>query len=206
MLGYQYVSASQVLATLAGINVDPSSHWWLERGADLSQARSNHELDRELDRKMITMTRESDCQVFDAWALPWISSESMLRIWLESDPPSRYRKCQVSHAPYKSFSVERAQEIVEDKDAESRRIFLALHNFDLFDAPDVFDVRVDLSELIPQASVACAAQGISRADAFLGQAALAALGRPEASPRALAVAETAMPAGSVLSIKSDAGT
>lgn len=197
-LGYRYVSASQVLASLAGIEIDPRTHWWLERGGDLSRAREGHVLDRELDRRMVALTAEADQQVFDAWALPWISSEPMLRIWLESDRPSRCRKCQVSHAPLNPVSFAQAGDIVDEKDSESRRIFLELHGFDLFHPPDVFDVHVDLSMLIPQASMECATEGISRADAFLGEFVLAKLSHGDASSAKLAATEAAMPPDSVV--------
>lgn len=147
-LNLRYVSASRVLAARAGIDVDPRQHWWLERGLELSLARSqSSDADKYVDLTMVRLAEQRDGQVFDAWALPWTTSAPMLRIWLASDRTSRYRKCHVSHLPERFVPMGECRRIVDAKDVDSRRIFDRLHGFDLYHDHDIFDLILDLSGL-----------------------------------------------------------
>jgi cytidylate kinase len=185
-LGFDYVSASQLLAKAAGVKVHSGEHWWLASGATVAAAREEGGLDEDLDRKMVSLARGVDCTVFDAWALPWTSNAPLMRIWLQSDFPSRFRKCFVSHMNER-VSYSDCVEIVEGKDDESQAMFKRLYGFDLFSDHEVFDVIIDLSELIPQPTLECSRESISRADSYL-KAAVAVFSGQSSDGLAAAVA------------------
>lgn len=192
-LGYEYISASQLLAKGAGIDVSSSEHWWMTSGQAVISVRNQTSLDEEIDRELIARTNDADCQVFDAWGLPCTSNAPMLRIWLESDFPSRCRKCFVSHDAEVSFSE--CVEIVEEKDLESQRIFSALYGFDILIDREPFDIVVDLSKLIPSPTAECSQESISRADHYLQQA----VARTDAtSSTELRAAVGCLPPGSII--------
>jgi CMP/dCMP kinase len=200
-LGLQYVSASRVLAARAGLEVNPEHHWWLDAGGRLSSARAkSNEPDTYVDRVMVQLAEERDGQVFDAWALAWTRSAPMLRIWLASDEASRYRKCHVSHLADRSLPLEECQRIVDAKDDESRRIFLRLHGFDLYRDHDVFDMILDLSDLIPEATPACSRQSVARADAYLQAVVAAVTGTVELSSDDILNAASALPPNAIIKI------
>lgn len=193
-LKFDYVSASQLLATAAGVPVGNHEHWWLSSGSSVVAAREDAGLDEEIDRKLIALARTKKSTVFDAWALPWTSTVPMLRIWLQSDSPSRRRKCFVSHLD-DEISYDDCAAIIEEKDAESQAIFQRLYAFDLFSDHDVFDLILDLSQLIPQPTLECSRTSIARADRYLRAAVAAHFG---SSSRDLGAAVSDLPSGAVV--------
>lgn len=199
-LGYQYVSASRLLARSAGLDVSPHEHWWPQHGAVLGAARLSGRLDAQLDATMVALAERKDRQVFDAWALPWTTRAPMLRIWLESDPASRYRKARVSHLADRDLSLDQCAEIVARKDDESRRIFKRLYDFDVFTDHDCFDAIVDLSAMIPAATDECAQRGIRLADAYLRELAELSCGCPSRSPARLHAAAADLPSGALVRV------
>lgn len=193
-LGFDYVSASQLLAAAAGVKVRGGESWWIASGATVAAARREGSLDEDLDRQLVALSQRVDSTVFDAWALPWTSSAPMMRIWLRSDFPSRCRKCFVSHLSER-ISYSDCVETVEKKDDESQMVFKRLYGFDLFSDHEVFDVILNLSGLIPQPTLDCSRESIGRADRYL-KAAVAALSGE--SPDGLDAAVAGLPTDAVV--------
>lgn len=196
--GYKYVSASQMLAELAGQKVDSATDsWWLTSGKKISTARADGSIDRTLDERMCQLANEFDRQVFDAWALPWTSDEPMLRIWLESDHRSRARKCFVSHLPSPP-TLEECGKHIEEKDRESRHIFKSIHGFDLLGDDEVFDLIVDSSELISDSTREAADVGIATLDPVLTEACRWITNEPGGTERAFQTAAERLPPGAII--------
>lgn len=155
-VGYALFSSGAVLAEIVGT----SQIQWSE---DLDKARRDSlESDRELDKRVIQRFRDSEPCIFDAWALPWMVPDNAVRIWIESDRPSRNRKCIVS-AMMRNRSIEahRCEGIVQEKDDFSRERFRELHGFDLYRDHSIFDWIIDNSSLIPEPTIMCAKKGIA---------------------------------------------
>jgi cytidylate kinase len=193
-LGYDYVSASQYLAEAAGIAVEGPGHWWMSKGDQVAAARRRARIDEKVDRMLTTLARDGKQTIFDAWALPWISDAPMVCIWLQSDFPSRCRKCLISHLN-EGISYTDCTTTIEEKDAESRQIFQALHGFDLFLDHEDFDIILDLSELIPQPTRACSESSIARAHRYLSVAIEVCR---HGSPDGLSTAIAGLPPGAVV--------
>lgn len=154
-LGLEYFSSSEVLGQLTGLEGAWSPSVDLRRVGD-------EEIDRQLDALVLReFHSRSEC-VFDAWALPWICDGPAIHLWIESDFPSRVRKCMVSRLDRGDTPDARdCLSVVRAKDQFSRDVFLRNHGFDLFTDRSPFDLILNNSSLIPRPTVECAQRGIA---------------------------------------------
>jgi anaerobic magnesium-protoporphyrin IX monomethyl ester cyclase len=129
-LGYSYVSATEALLGILDIDA-PGDQVWFERNEQIQAARTGGGVDDELDRRLALLAATGTATVFDTWALAWVGPGPMVRVWIESDPASRARKCLVSQTR-STLSLDRCAELVREKDADTRARFVARHGFDLF--------------------------------------------------------------------------
>jgi cytidylate kinase len=152
-LGLPYFSASQIVSRLSG---QPGP--WSPR---IDTVRAERDIDAEVDRHITHLFETAPAGVFDAWALPWLTAAPAIRVWIESDQPSRVRKAYVSELRRGRVPDEQAvQELVNTKDRFSQQQFKIRHKFDLFIDHDVFDIVIDNSAYIPVASIAASDHGI----------------------------------------------
>ncbi|MEV8440785.1 cytidylate kinase family protein [Actinosynnema sp. NPDC051121] len=159
-LGYDYVSATDILLEIVGID-DPSDQVWFTRLEEIEAAREGDAVDAELEARLIELARTRQRTVFDTWALAWIGDSPMVRIWVESDLPSRVRKCLVSQQAT-HLGPDECQALVEEKDQSSRAVFQRRHSFDLFQDRQRYDAILCNSHLIPEATTAAAEAGIEQ--------------------------------------------
>lgn len=159
-LGYTYVSATQLLLSIVGVD-DTAPGVWFRNFTEIEKRRQGDSADEELERQLLTMAANSDNLVLDTWALAWIAPQPMIRLWIESDEPSRVRKCLVSQSD-PTATMEQCQELITRKDGATRTSFLRRHSFDLFRDRERYDLILDNSNLIPRATKECAATGISK--------------------------------------------
>jgi cytidylate kinase len=157
-LGYDFVSATDVVLDLLGIEA-PSEGVWFERFDEIRSARADDAVDVELDRRLEAMAADRQATVFDTWALAWLSPSPLLRVWIESDLPSRARKCLVSQRRTR-LSLTDCRDLAAAKDADTRAGFLRRHGFDLFIDRERYDLIVCNTHLIPSATAECADRGI----------------------------------------------
>ena len=160
-LGYEYVSATEILLRILGIEKEAERIWFAESGP-IWAAREGDAADEELERQLTSMASRSDGIVFDTWALAWIGEAPLLRIWIESDLESRARKCYVSQGEDKTLSVLECRDLVVSKDELTRASFLRRHHYDIAVDRSRYDVELNNSDLIPQATDQCAASGVAR--------------------------------------------
>jgi cytidylate kinase len=185
-LGYGYVSATEVLLGILGIDAAADGVWF-DRYDQIQSARAGDAADDELDRQLLALAAEREGIVFDTWALAWLSSSPMVRVWIESDQGSRTRKCLVSQPAVSRLSLADCLALVRAKDAEARAGFLRRHGFDLFTDRNRFDLVLSNSHLIPRADRSCADAGIETFAPVVLAAVTALLdGRPEPDLAALA--------------------
>jgi cytidylate kinase len=151
-LEYSYVSATEVMADMLGIDrreVGPG--FWQKYGDAIARVRDTTDLDRELDNQLTAMAAEEQKLVIDAWALPWlIPQEICISIWIESDHPSRTLKAAVSDENKQElFWYER---FIGRKDDDTRERFLGIYGFDLYGTRETFTLEVDNSKYITKAT------------------------------------------------------
>ena len=94
-LGYNYVSATDILLEILDID-EPGDQIWFTRLDEINAVRGDGAVDAELEERLVQMNRTRNRTVFDTWALAWIGDDPLVRIWIESDLESRSRKCFVS--------------------------------------------------------------------------------------------------------------
>ena len=173
-LGYRYVSATDILLEILQVR-DRSAHLWFTQLDAITAAREGDAVDDELEARLIGLARRSDRTVFDSWALAWISPSPMVRIWIESDLPSRTRKCLVSLGDQPRPLAE-CEALLRAKDDHNRAMFRRRHGFDLFTDRERYHAVLCNSHLIPAATGPESRRGIERFAPVVRGAALAATG------------------------------
>jgi cytidylate kinase len=157
-LGYDYVSATEILLEILGIE-ERGDDLWFTRLDEIHTARSDGAVDAELEDRLVWMGRTRQRTVFDTWALAWIGDDPLVRVWIESDIESRTRKCLVSQGTAGPGPAD-CRLVLDGKDRFNRDVFQRRHGFDLFTDRDRYDVVLNNSHLIPTATAAAADHGI----------------------------------------------
>lgn len=184
-LGYHYVSATDVLLEILGID-DPSDQVWFTRLEEIQAARGDGAIDAELEERLVTMSRTRQRTVFDTWALAWIGDDPLVRIWLESDLESRVRKCLVSQRSGE-LGPKECRDLITEKDEFNRSMFRQRHGFDLFADRHRYDAILCNSHLIPEASSVAANAGIEAFAPVVYSAVTCVMKSDESSARALQI-------------------
>jgi len=159
-LKWDYVGTSQLLRQLVPFSPQGKREWLpavdAYRGKTIAV---DHALD-QLMRKQIDQSPRP--LVVDAWLQPWLCHRiDALRVWLNSDEPSRLRKAAVSFmrddmTPPADLDIQ-----IREKDEFSILIFKRIYNIDFGPGPDVFDLIIDNTRFIADASVAASDRGIA---------------------------------------------
>jgi cytidylate kinase len=156
-LGYDYVSATDILFQI--LRMPAAAHPWFTQAAEVSTARQSGAVDAELEARLADLAATRARTVFDSWALAWICPVPLVRIWIESDLPSRTRKCLVSLGD-EPRPVAECEAVLRDKDDYNRAMFRRRHGFDLFNDRDRYHAVLCNSHLIPAATGQAARRGI----------------------------------------------
>lgn len=159
-LGYDYVSATDILLEILGVE-DASDQVWFTRLEEIQKARGSGAIDVELEERLVAMSRTCQRTVFDTWALAWIGDDPLVRLWIESDLDSRTRKCFVSQESAK-LDLEGCRNLIAEKDQFNREMFHQRHGFDLFSDRHRYDAVLCNSHLIPVATKAATVSGASK--------------------------------------------
>ncbi len=158
-LGLRYVSATELLARIVAQRVGgPVQQRWQP---SLDAARGQDEsIDDELDRALSERLREPEGGVFDACLLPWVEPRhAAVNVWIESDLPSRLRKCVVSHWG-DGIDEAAAATRVADKDAFTADRLARSVGCD-YTPDDRFSVVAANTDLIPRPTPEAARAGIA---------------------------------------------
>jgi cytidylate kinase len=152
--GLPYVSMREVMADVLrefGMPGSAGDRW--TPAVDESRAR-NEEIDREADRRMLERI-ERGPGVFDSWAMPWIyRNPAAVRVWISADLPSRVQKCCISAIARGLPPPPDPAALLEAKDEFSRERFRDLYGFELEPSPEIFEVIVENSAVLPDDSLA----------------------------------------------------
>ncbi len=160
-LGFEYISATKTILDIMGMDKDPDRAW-LDSYDEIEKAREGDRADIELEARMTELANTHSGLVLDTWAMAWIynGSTPMVRLWIESDEDSRTRKCFVSQGSDKQRDLDASRLLINQKDGDTRTKFIRRLGFDLFTDRHRYDVIVDNTQLIPEATEASAKTGI----------------------------------------------
>ena len=143
--GLKYVSASQILLKVAGLDPEqPPDFWVTPEGRQISRRISWVQIDDEFRR----LESESDDTVFDCQSLPWLCSRECFNIWIDSSRDSRVMKALVSHKGESNLTLQDVGEGVDAKDQFAREQILTNYGIDLFQDRQPIDFIVDISSFI----------------------------------------------------------
>jgi len=154
--GLRYVSAVEAIAAISGtgkVQATDSTFWTSPDGQKLDARRRQEAwIDEQLDQELKRLSLDSVPSVFDTFGLPWISPAPAIRVWLESSYESRLLKAAVSHLGDPDVRQEDLPEVIRNKDQFIRDDFLKRYGFDIFQDRAVFDVVIDISPYIKEAT------------------------------------------------------
>lgn len=159
-LGWRYLGSSQLLGKILSSRPVTNREWDPVFDARRGETPS---IDYTLDKQIQAMIDESTCPlVVDAWLQPWLCRRTdAVRVWLESDFPSRQIKARVSFMRDKLTPPINLNSQIKDKDDFSRTAFRRLYGISFGPDPDLFDVVLDNSGFIREASIAASDRGIT---------------------------------------------
>lgn len=182
-LGYKYVSATEILLDILGID-EPSDQVWRTRLGEINAARYDGAIDAELEERLLAMSQTCQRTVFDTWALAWIGNDPLVRIWIDSDLESRVRKCLVSQG-HNRLNPDECRRILQEKDGFNRWAFRRHHDFDLYTDRHRYDIVLCNSHLIPHPTSSAALSGIGRFAPLVSSAASCVLASDASAATAL---------------------
>ncbi|WP_018681500.1 cytidylate kinase family protein [Actinokineospora enzanensis] len=162
-LDYDYVSASSLLLSALGVSAGGRNTLWATGLSTVERMRDARPVDRDLNDRLRNELRTRDRTVFDSWAAPWLSEGGCVRVFIESDRPSRARKARVSQEPCGPFLTQReCGALLDTKDTTTAERLLPLLGLDIRRDRTVFDVVMDNSALIEAPTVTAARRGIAQ--------------------------------------------
>lgn len=174
-MGLEFLSAAELLLERLGfdLTVQSESEIWFRHNAVIDRRRRTEgAVDADLDEYLVDRATRDDGVMFDARFLPWLTGAPMLRVWLDSDLPSRASKCRVSvDAP----DIAECAVVIQEKDTLDVRRF-ADRGRVFGPEPGLFDIVLDNSAFITESTRACAARGVEAFHPYVMAAVEAALG------------------------------
>lgn len=162
--GLTYVSASQILLSLAGISpIQARDFWFSDEARELWSDRMTRDVDAELRR----LSQNGSGFVFDAVAMPWRAEGECLRVFFESDLKSRITKSMVSHRGRQPpCELEYARKITE-KDRVLVDSHKRLFGIEVESDRKGFDLVLDISQAIQSPTFKAAIASIAIVHAIL---------------------------------------
>ncbi len=166
-LGYSVVEAAPILLELLGMSDAAGPRFWFDHLEETERRREGDSIDDRLEAILLSLVATREATVFDTWALPWLSDQPMILIWIESDYQSRAMKCFVSQGESPSATLASCGELVIRKDSETRERLSRRHSFDLYRDHSSFDAVLNNSVLITEPTRSSADRGIAMFEPYV---------------------------------------
>jgi cytidylate kinase len=165
--GFHYISASRILLGLAGLDaVQPLDFWVSPKGIELSKTFSWKDVDTEFQK----IERASTNTVFDCQTLPWLQTRKGMSLWIDSSLESRVFKARVSYAGQSTLSDTEIRNKIIKKDELAQKHIFSNYGVDLFQDRKPFDLIIDISSFITEASVAASHISIRKSHEIIDNA------------------------------------
>ncbi len=163
--GFSYISGSSLLIEKyqGKTAKHPLDYWITDESFALDKERmKNPSQDVEIEKSLINVLENKDENIiFDTWALPWESQYPALRIWLESSIKSRSLKALVSFKGTSQFTIDEIYSRIAVRDHNTCNFFLHHFGLDIKNDHKPFDVILDISDFIAEATPISSSASIS---------------------------------------------
>ena len=135
-------NALKALALEAGYKPAEIGWWETAEGINFLQQRmENPKFDRKVDEKLLELAKQGNV-VLDSWTMPWLLKEGF-KVWLEAS--SRVRVKRVAERD--GIDVEKALNVLKEKDKRTEMIYKDLYGFDLGNDFSPFNLILATDEL-----------------------------------------------------------
>jgi len=117
--------------------------WWDSREGlkFLRERKTNPEIDREVDRKMIQKAKEGNA-VMTSWTLPHLGVNG-IKIFIGASQEERAKRISKRDG----IRVSEALEIIKERDAENKELYKKIYNFDISADLKVFDLVLNTDRM-----------------------------------------------------------
>jgi CMP/dCMP kinase len=143
--GLRYFSGGDVLKDLAkqeGYDVSVQGWWESPSGLNFLSKRVNDpKFDKEVDDKLLEYAQQGNV-LLDSWTMPWLLKEGF-KIWLEASFEKRAARVAIRDG----MTVDRAFDVLKEKETRTIAIYKALYGFSLGEDLTPFDFILDTDNL-----------------------------------------------------------
>jgi cytidylate kinase len=149
VLGYQYISGSQIRASHLGVSelVDKNPSFWRESDTatllDKRRLSNDKESETSIEDELVRLMQIKTRCVFDTWGLPWIYNENSLCIYLRSAMQVRINR---AFRESRNLPVQNIEKRIIQKDNDARKYFLQTYGFDIVTNIEPFDIIIGSNE------------------------------------------------------------
>jgi len=127
--GLRYFSGGNALKAIAlEAGYKPAERGWWETAEGLNflqQRMEDPKFDIKVDETLLELAKQGNV-VLDSWTMPWLLNEGF-KVWLEASPSVRVKRV----AERDDIEVEKALDILKEKDKRTETIYKDLYGFDL---------------------------------------------------------------------------
>jgi len=143
--GLRYYSGGDALKALAfgeGYSVSTIGWWESPIGLEfLKQRQGDPKFDEAVDRKLLEYAEQGNV-LLDSWTMPWLVKDGF-KVWLLASLEKRAERV----ARRDKVSVEKALEVLKEKEGRTRAIYQKLYGFTLGEDFKPFDMVLDTDNL-----------------------------------------------------------
>lgn len=143
-------SVSAAVSPLSWTAVIQTRDFWITEEA---KPLWNNDAFSRIDAELLRIESVSDGCIFDTSTMPWRHRRAAFCIWLGSSLESRVLKSIVSHRGRSHFEIDEYPTRIAEKDAATRRLYKELYNIDIGEDLSYFDLILDISSLIKDATL-----------------------------------------------------
>jgi cytidylate kinase len=162
--GLTYVSGSQILLNLAGVSAIQPKDFWVTPEARALKAQDGY---ARIDAELLRIEGIGQGYIFDTSTQPWRRQKPALSIWLESTLESRVLKSIVSHRGRGRLRPGEYHAKIVEKDADTVDLCKQLYGMDIGDDLSPFDLVLDISSLISEATLDASLRSIRIAHSII---------------------------------------
>ncbi|MDE1865967.1 MAG: cytidylate kinase family protein [Candidatus Micrarchaeota archaeon] len=127
-LGVPMIGGTDILKQMAmerGYKPGGEEWWDTSEGMRFLKERdSNHDFDKETDRRMTEIVKKGNV-VVTSYTAPWIIKEGF-KVWISASPGTRAERM----AKRDRISVDESRKLITERDEKNRKLYMALYKID----------------------------------------------------------------------------